>query len=220
MCFLVVLLILWQRRGNAEDRAAAEANENNQCDLDPASCIEEPIRSRIANLTHLLFLEESHKDTLPYKCYREAPASVPHGTECMSCLLQEAGCLPGMNGGQFYEEVCRVYCSTERMPQKNTLEPSPSDGEKRRPESQDVKKSEENKGIFISVTPFFIFAIIIFLLLLIQVLFGFGICAGQLRLFICCDTFYKLISQHKLFALACIIIMIIVALALAYIYLF
>ena len=208
--FVVALLILWQSTGNAENSAVAEANENDPCNRDPASCVEEHVRSQIANLTNILHIEDfPDKDTLPYKCYLEKPGSIPDGTECVSCL--HLGCLPGrVLGGELWDQVCRVYCSEDRLPPKNIPESSPSDGSKRRPKSQDATNNEESKGNFLSLSPPLFLALIIGLLLVIQVLFGCFICERHLKLF---DRF---ISQHKLVLIICIVILIIVALALIY----
>ena len=177
------------------------------------------MRSRIANLIlqNILFIEENfpEKDTLPYKCYLEEPASIPSGTQCVPCLLPEYGCLPGQwRGGQSWDQVCQVYCSEERVHPKKTPN---APAKKEYKGWTDAKNNKKNVFYYLSI---YFLIMIICLLLFIMLLCACAICGIKCPLEFCGQFFLNVISNSKCyyFAILCFLILLFIALSIVYIF--
>lgn len=84
------------------------------CLKDPASCLDEQVRSRIVSLLNRedFFFEENTKEILPYGCYLSLIPTVPYGDQCVPCAKL---CTPGEERENKWEEMCQIYCYEERV---------------------------------------------------------------------------------------------------------
>ena len=84
------------------------------CKNNPASCVDEQVRSRISSHLSLvdIFFEDNVKDKLPYGCYLTPKPTVPYIDECVMCSQQ---CDRGGEREEKWEKMCQIYCWEERV---------------------------------------------------------------------------------------------------------